>query len=198
MKRYSGYTANTMKRRLVGAGAIFKDFDVATDTFETATAKLVGATKGGGSFVAKPEIRSVEVDGVPGKVKGMQEIDSWDVTLSVNVIEVTPENIKLALTSGTISDVTMPANYKKVEGNSSIAVADYNDNITFIGSLSGFDTPVIIQIYNALSVDGLTAAFKDKDDMVIPMKFQGHYDEADLNTPPYAIFIPVEAITGGE
>jgi hypothetical protein len=197
-KRYSGYTAKTMGNRLVGAGAIFKNYNVETDTPATAIEKLLGATRGGGSFIAKPVLRPIEVDGVPGKVEGMQEIDSWDVSLDINLIEVTAETIKLALTSAEITTPTAPVNYKKIEGKSTISVDDYHDNITFIGTLSGFDLPVVIQIYNALSVDGLTAAFKDKDDMVIPVKFEGHYGEDDLNTPPFAIFIPFTPTGGGE
>jgi len=66
---YSGYTEKTAENLLLDAGAFFIDFDIETDTFETAVAdgKLLGATRGGGSFEATPEIRSIEVDGVHGK-----------------------------------------------------------------------------------------------------------------------------------
>ena len=66
---YSGYTEKTAENLLLDAGAFFIDFDIEADTFETAVAdgKLLGATRGGGSFSAVPEIRAIEVDGVHGK-----------------------------------------------------------------------------------------------------------------------------------
>lgn len=192
-KRYTGYTEKTMEHRVTGAGAYFRNYDIETDTFESAvtSGKLIGATKGGGTFSAKPTIRNIEIDGVPGQVKGMSEIDIWTVEMTANIIEVTPETIALALGSYTISDVTEKA-YKKVQGKNTIDLSDYENNITFLGTVSGFTDPIIIQVYNALSVDGLTFGTKDKDDTVMSIKFVGNYDEKSLDSPPYAIYVPVK------
>ena len=62
--------------------------------------------------------------------------------------------------------------------------------ITWIGTLSGTDEPVIIQIYHALGIDGLKLTTKDKDDAVVAMKFYGHYDPAKLDKPPFDIYYP--------
>src|SRR5690625_1029121 len=98
-KTYSGYTADTAENLLLDAGAFFIDFDIEEDTFEDAVAagKLLGATRGGGTFTATPEIRSIEVDGVKGKAKGLQVIDSWTVTMLANVLEVTMEGLEKEL-----------------------------------------------------------------------------------------------------
>lgn len=196
-KRYTGYTEDTMKRRVTGAGAYFKNYDMAIDTFTTAVTagKLIGATKGGGTFTAKPNIRQIEIDGVPGKVKGMEEIDSWDVNMTANVIEVSPETIAMALASSSITAVE-GKDYKCIKGKNTLDASDYTDNITFLGTVSGFDAPVVIQIYNTLSVDGLTFGTKDKDDTVIAMNFTGHYSAEALDEPPFAIYIPVAAVVG--
>lgn len=189
-KRYTGYTEKTKQNRMTGAGAYYKNYDPTTDTPSTATAKLIGATKGGGSFMAKANIRTIEIDGIPGKVIGMEEIDSWDVEMTANVIEVTAETIALALGASKTTNPVTPANYTKIEGKNTIDTTDYEDNITFIGTVSGFDTPVIVQVFNALSTDGLSVATKDKDDAVIPMRWTGHYDEDSLDNPPFAIWVP--------
>lgn len=189
-KRYTGYNEKTKQNRMTGAGAYYKNYDPTTDTPSTATAKLIGATKGGGSFMAKPNIRGIEIDGVPGKVMGMEEIDSWDVELAANVIEITAETIALALGASKTTTSTTPANYTKIEGKNTIDALDYEDNITFIGTVSGFDTPAIIQVFNALSMDGISLGMKDKDDAVIPMRWTGHYDENSLDNPPFAIWVP--------
>lgn len=195
-KRYSGYTEQTMQNRATGAGAYFKNYDPATDTFTSAVTakKLIGATKGGGEFVAKANMRKIEVDGVPGDVKGMVEIDSWEVTMSANIMEVTPEIIKLALGAATITTPQTPVKYKKIEGKNTIDITDYEDNITFVGTVSGFDEPVIIQVFNTLSTDGVKYGAKDKDDTVIPMNFKGHYDADSLDNPPFAIWVPVKEV----
>lgn len=189
-KRYTGYTEKTKQNRMTGAGAYYLNYDPTTDTPSTATAKLIGATKGGGSFMAKANIRTIEIDGIPGKVMGMEEIDSWDVEMTANVIEVTAETIALALGASKTTNPVTPTNYTKIEGKNTIDTTDYEDNITFIGTVSGFDTPVIVQVFNALSTDGLSVATKDKDDAVIPMRWTGHYDEDSLDNPPFAIWVP--------
>jgi len=68
-KSYSGYTEKTAENLLLDAGAFFINFDIEEDDFDSAVAdgKLLGATRGGGSFSAVPEIRAIEVDGVHGK-----------------------------------------------------------------------------------------------------------------------------------
>jgi len=195
-KRFSGVTEKTKENRLTGAGAYYKNYDPTTDTPSAAVAKIIGATKGGGTFMAKPNIRPIEVDGVPGKVKGMEDIDSWDVEMTANILEVTAETIVLALGSSQITTPTAPVNYKKIVGKNTIDIADYEDNITFIGTVSGFDTPIIIQVFNALSMDGVTINPKDKDDAVISTKWVGHYDEDSLDNPPFAIWVPVKAPSG--
>ena len=189
-KRYTGYTAQTKQNRMTGAGAYYLNYDPTTDTPSTATAKLIGATKGGGSFMAKANIRTIEIDGIPGRVMGMEEIDSWDAEMTANVIEVTAETIALALGAAKTTTPVSPANYTKIEGKNTIDPTDYEDNVPFIGTVSGFDTPVIIQIFNALSTDGLSINPKDKDDAVIPMRWTGHYDEDSLDNPPFAIWVP--------
>lgn len=192
-KKLTGYTEKTMQNRVTGAGAYFKDFDVSTDTFSSAVekGKLLGATKGGGSFTAKPSIRTIEVDGVQGKAKGMEEIDSWEITLTANILEVTSETLALALGTSEIKDVT-GKNYKQILGKSTIEMNDYIDNITFLGTVSGFNEPIIIQVYNVLSTDGLSITAKDKDDMVLALKFEAHYTDAMTDEPPFAIFVPVK------
>lgn len=195
-KRFTGYNSETLKNRATGAGAYFTNFNPTTDTFASAITKgkLIGATKGGGTFTAIPTIREIEIDGVPGRVRGMREIDFWDVSLLANVIEVTPNTLKLLLTAGTVTDTTTPNNYKLVLGKNILEEEDYLENVTFIGSMTGYDSPIILQVFNAISITGMSYVAADKTDTVIPMTFQGHYNFDTLDNPPFAIWIPC----GGE
>jgi len=195
MPEYSGYTAVTPKSLLLDAGAFFKNYTIATDTFASAVAagKLLGATQGGGTFSAIPTIRKIELDGVKGAAKGLEVIDEWIVTMSAKMKEITKEVIQTALAAGNI-DTTTNASYDIIDADTDIASTDYIDNITWIGKLSGTNNPVIIQVYNALSTGGLSLQTQDKNEAVVELTFTGHYSDSDLDTPPFKIYYPVPII----
>src|SRR5690625_1626715 len=188
---YSGYTAKTAENLLLDAGAFFIDFDIEEDDFESAVTegKLLGATRGGGSFEATPEIRSIEVDGVHGKAKGLQVIDEWEIKMNANVLEVTLDGLASALTSAEVDTETDEV-YDILKAKNYIALDDYYENITYVGKISGSDQPLIIQVYNAINTSGLTLETEDKSEAVTEMEFDGHYDETDLDHPPFKIFYP--------
>lgn len=188
-KTISGFNAKTAENLMLDAGAFYRDFEVGTDTVETATAKLIGATRGGGKFEAKPSVRAIEVDGVKGRAKGLQVIDSWDVSMEANVLEITKETLKAGLI-GTNEDGASVENYDVITAKNYIELTDYVENITYIGNISGSDHPVIIQLLNALNVEGLSLQTKDKDEAVIALKFVGSYDPAELDSPPFKIYYP--------
>lgn len=187
----SGYNKQTKENILTGAGAFFKNFRVGVDTYESAkeAGKLIGATQGGGEFKAVAAIRQIEVDGVSGKAKGLELIDSWEVSQSVNLLETTEETIKLALGAADI-DTSSNGEYNIITGRSEIKDEDYLDNLTYIGTITGSNTPVIIQVFNALSTDGLSIKTEDKKDAVLAITVYGHYVEDDLDSPPYRIYYP--------
>lgn len=191
MKKYSGFTTATADSLLLNAGAYFKNFDVTADTFDTAVAdgKLIGATKGGGEFSAVPTIRQIEVDGVAGRAKGLEVIDAWDIYLKANVLEIKEDTIQTGLAASSV-DTTSNTDYDVITASNNLEVSDYIDNITWVGTLSGSDKPVIIQIYNALNTEGLKFSTTDKNEATIALSFYAHYTQTDLDTPPFKIYYP--------
>ena len=194
-KVYSGFNSETAEKLLLDAGAFLKNFEVGTDTFDAAVTagKLIGATQGGGTFSAVPTVRKIEIDGVKGAAKGLEVIDEWVVTLMANVKEVSAESIQLALGASDIVDG--PTGYKKITANNYIELDDYVDNVVWVGKLSGSDTPVIIEVKNAISLGGITLNMEDKSEGLIPTTFTGHYDSTDLDTPPFTIYYPDATVT---
>ncbi|CAK7001931.1 hypothetical protein [Tissierella sp.] len=190
-KTYSGFTQKTSENLLLDAGAFFVNYEIDTDTFESAVTagKLLGATRGGGQFNATPEIRTIEVDGVKGKAKGLQVIDAWDVSLSANVLEVTKEGLARALVASEVDDKTNEK-YDIIKAKNYIELTDYIDNITWVGKKSGTLEPVIIQVYNVINISGLGLQTQDKNEAVIAMTFTGHYDADELDNPPFEIYYP--------
>lgn len=191
MKKYSGFTTETAKSLLLNAGAYFKNFDVGTDDFDSAVTagKLIGATKGGGEFSAVPEIRQIEVDGVAGRAKGLETIDSWDIYLKANVLEVKEATIQSGLAASSV-DTSTNTVYDIITASNNLEVSDYIDNITWVGTLSGSNNPVIIQIFNALNTEGLKFSTTDKAEATISLTFYAHYTQDDLDTPPFKIYYP--------
>lgn len=194
-KSYSGYTEKTAKNLLLDAGAFFVNFDIEEDTFDTAITegKLLGATRGGGSFTAIPELRAIEIDGIRGKAKGLQVIDEWEIKMTSNVLEVTKEGLARALTASEI-DTEINETYDVISAKNYIELTDYMDNITYVGKISGSDEPLIIQIYNAMNTTGLTLETEDKSESVIEMEFEGHYDETNIDSPPFKVFYPKSTV----
>ena len=191
MKKYSGFTTETAKSLLLNAGAYFKNYDVGTDDFDSAVTagKLIGATKGGGEFSAVPEIRQIEVDGVAGRAKGLETIDSWDIYLKANVLEVKEATIQSGLAASSV-DTSTNTDYDIITASNNLEVSDYIENITWFGTLSGSNKPVIIQIFNALNTEGLKFSTTDKAEATISLTFYAHYTQDDLDTPPFKIYYP--------
>lgn len=191
VKAKSGFNNKTKEHLLTGAGAFFKNFIVGIDTYESAkkAGKLIGATQGGGEFKAIPSIRQIEVDGVAGRAKGLEVIDSWEVSMLMNLLETTEESLRMSLGVATI-DTVNNGSYNIVQGENEIIDEHYIENITFIGTITGSNEPVIIQIFNALSTDGLSLKTEDKKEAVLAVTVYGHYTEDDLDTPPFKIYYP--------
>jgi len=194
MGTYSGFNANTTERLLLDAGALFINFDVGTDTPETATSKLIGATSGGNTFSAIPTFRQPSIDGVRGRFKGGEILQSWEVTLNTNMLEISDKVIEYALASSNKTDATIlgaaQSNYFKITANNQVALTDYVNNITWVGTISGSNNPVIIVIKNALSDGGFSLNPQDSADIVATLNFMGHYDSTDLDNPPFEIYYP--------
>ena len=191
MRKFSGFTTETAQSLLLNAGAFFKNFDPSTDTFDSAVAagKLIGATKGGGEFSAVPEVRQIEVDGVGGRAKGLEIIDSWEVYLKATVLEIKEATIANGLAASSV-DTTTNADYDIIKAGQSIELTDYLDNVAWVGTLSGSNKPVIIVVKAAINTDGLVLTVEDKNEASIPMTFYGHYSQDDLENPPFEIYYP--------
>ena len=190
-KLKSGYSQKTKDNLLTGAGAYFKNFTVGTDTYESAktSGKLLGATRGGGSFKAVATVRQIEVDGAPTRTVGLETIDEWETSMSMNLLETTKDTLQLPLGAASIED---GEDHYVIKGKSNVENEDYIENITYVGTISGTNEPVIIQVYNALSTDGLDLQTASKSEAVLGVTVYGHYDVDDLETPPYAIYYPKE------
>ena len=189
----NGYTAESPKHFMLDSGAFYKNFDMATDTVATAAAKLLGLTRGGGEFSAVPTIRAIVADGIKENTTGFKRIDNWVVTLKGTMLEMTTANFQALLATSEVDSTTDPT-YDAITAKSEIALEDYLTNITYIGTISGSTLPVIIQVSNAINLQGLTLASEDKNEGTMEALFTGHYGPTTQGVVPFTIYNP--KITG--
>lgn len=165
---------------MIDAGAIFTNYSLPNE-------KLLGATSGGNEFIVVIQTRDVKVDGLKGTVKNLTRIISTDVTLKVNMLEISTETLRIAL-MGVVDSTGV--DYDVITGKAEILPTDYIDNIALVGRVSGSSMPVVIMLKNALSSDGIKFSNKDSADNILPITFTASIDPNTPTISPYEIRFP--------
>ena len=193
----TGLRASTFENLQLNAGMFLANFDYSTAT-DAATlgallkterekksgSALIGATRGGGTFVCTPNTRSIEADGKREEWKGSSVNDGWTIKLTTTLLEINSANLKRSF--GT-ADVTDAEKKHTIKIRTDIKDADYIESLVWVGDTSkGY---VLIAIKNALNTAGATLTWTDKGEGTIPVEFTAHQD--GLETDGYA---PCEVI----
>lgn len=193
----TGLRASTFENLLLNAGMFLANFDYSTATDaatlgallktereKTSGSALIGATRGGGTFVCTPNKRSIEADGKREEWKGSSVNDGWTIKLTTTLLEINATNLKRSF--GT-ADVTDTEKKHTIKIRTDIKDADYITSLVWVGDTSkGY---VLIAIKNALNTAGATLTWTDKGEGTIPVEFTAHQD--GLETDGYA---PCEVI----
>lgn len=193
----TGLRASTFENLQLNAGMFLANFDYSTATDaaslgallktereKTSGSALIGATRGGGTFVCTPNTRSIEADGKREEWKGSSVNDGWTIKLTTTLLEINADNLKRSF--GT-ADVTDTEKKHTIKIRTDIKDADYIKSLVWVGDTSkGY---VLIAIKNALNTAGATLTWTDKGEGTIPVEFTAHQD--GLETDGYA---PCEVI----
>lgn len=193
----TGLRASTFENLQLNAGMFLANFDYSTATDaaslgallktereKTSGSALIGATRGGGTFVCTPNTRSIEADGKREEWKGSSVNDGWTIKLTTTLLEINADNLKRSF--GT-ADVTDTEKKHTIKIRTDIKDADYIESLVWVGDTSkGY---VLIAIKNALNTAGATLTWTDKGEGTIPVEFTAHQD--GLETDEYA---PCEVI----
>lgn len=189
----TGLRPATFENLQLNAGVFLEGFDPTTyaDASELEDAILaaleantgvLGATIGGGSFVAEPSIRQIEADGMRYPVVGSTVNDMWTVRLTGTLKEITPENFERVLI--TCDKDTSKPNVTVLSLRTDIEKTDYIPRLCWVGDTSkGF---VLIELDNVLNTTGATFTFTDRGEGQLPFEFQAHL--SDLNNMDHAPF----------
>lgn len=146
------------------------------------SAKLLGATRGGGSFTVTRELRQPDVDGRRYGFKGDTFVDSVEAQLSTTLVEITPDTFLTALAG---SSMTGSSPKQTIKLSTAISTSNYLTNVCWIGDLADGKL-VLICLNNALNQADLTLTFTDKGEGTIPVEF--HAKQASVNDYDYAPF----------
>lgn len=193
----TGLRASTFENLQLNAGMFLSNFDYSsatdaatlgallkTEREKTSGSALIGATRGGGTFVCTPNTRSIEADGKREEWKGSSVNDGWTIKLTTTLLEINADNLKRSF--GT-ADVTDTEKKHTIKIRTGIKDADYIESLVWVGDTSkGY---VLIAIKNALNTAGATLTWTDKGEGTIPVEFTAHQD--GLETDGYA---PCEVI----
>lgn len=175
--RFSGVTAKTPKSLVLDAGAFCKNYDLTKDfAANKAAGNVICATQGGGGFSATPTYRQIQVDGMPSNWKGGEEITDLVATLNLKMVEQDAALAKLALGAAKTAAAKTPSGYTELTPKDQVEDEDYINNVCWVGKIRGSDKPVIIMLYNALALNGISWSFSDGTESITDCTLTAHYD----------------------
>lgn len=180
----------------LNAGIFLTDFDhssisdaaalkTAIATAVTGGTKILGVTRGGGSFNVTRETRTPEVDGMRYPFKGSDFVDSADAYLSGTLLEINPANFKRLLGSGDIA-----TSGKKTTVTMRTAInpdTDYIDSLCWVGDISD-GSLVLIELDNAFNTADFSLTFTDKGEGTMTFEFHARQDDVlDYDNVPFRV-----------
>ena len=181
MARQHGVTTNTAGRLVLDSGALYFDYDGGGQA-------LIGATRGGATFTIEQEIREIEVDGALGPVKNLRRITRAVPKLTVTLLEMTLVQFKRQLPASASASSAPFDTITRI--TNAIAAADYLANIAIVAEMATLTNPLIVKVKNALATGPFAITTTDQDEGVLPMEFEGHYLDSDLDAEPWEIKFP--------
>ena len=192
-RKTNGLTKETVDRFVIDAGAVYLNVGEVDE-------RLLGATRGGNEFTIDQDIKLIEIDGVKGATMGARRIVESNATLKVNLLELTSENIMLAIAGADATDYTDPsiepaptgASHDRIRRTRNISDMDFIKSISVVGKVSGSAENIIVTIYNALSDDSFELAFEDREEGALEITFTAHYDPENVEEEPWSIDFPKE------
>ena len=145
---------------------------------------FLGATRRGAVFSARPIVRQYRSDGdFYVKLEGTV-ISGWEVELSAEIVEFTPEIIRQILPKAKIDDQML--NVTKL--NLQEILSAQRENLIWVGDLSGGGL-IAIELRNAMNVGGIRLNAESSTENSIAVRFIPHSGEFfNPGKPPFEIY----------
>ena len=188
--------SDAFKNLQLNAGIFLVDFDHSAitdaDALKEAIAtsieagdKILGVTRGGGSFTVAREVRTPEVDGMRYPFKGSDFVDSADAYLSGTLLETNPSNFKRLMGS---ADIVTSGKKKTLTMRTAIDPdTDYLDSLCWVGDISD-GTLILIELDNAFNTADFSMTFTDKSEGTMTFEFHARQEDVlDYDHAPFRV-----------
>ena len=159
------------------------DYGIVYVNFGEVGEKLLGPTRGGGTFDVKVTRRQIEFDGRKGNTKGMQVIDEIFAMLSVVLIDTSIDTLEIAMpyVTRTLDVLTCESSAIGI-----IPDAAYMANVTMFAKLVSGEYKKIT-LYSAMNEKDLSLAAKPKGEGEIGLEINANWDPTDNTADLYKI-----------
>ncbi len=181
MARQHGITTSTAARLVLDSGALYYNYDEGGQA-------LIGATRGGATFVVNQEIREIELDGALGPVKGLRRITRSTPVLTFTLLEFTLTTLKNILPASASASSSPYDTITRIV--SSVADSFYLTNVALVAEVSTLTNASVCKVKNALLDAAPSLTTTDKDEGTIDLEATGHYLSSALDTEPWEIKWP--------
>lgn len=181
-----GITCETTQRFVLDAGAVYLDYG-------TGGERLLGATRGGDTFIVETDYKDMEMDGVRFTAKDAVRIVAGRARIECNLLEITADNLQKIISGSAKADYpsSMGKTHDKITRSRDIIAGDFITNVAIVARVSGADENFIGIVYNALSKGNLSIGLVDKDEAVLACSFVAHQDCTTPDVEPWEIRFPV-------
>ncbi len=170
-------TKKDLEKVQIDHGMVFIDYGLTSQRF-------LAPTRGGGEFHASVEMRDIEFDGKVAKTKGAQVIDGNAATIKVTLLNMTQENLRLAL-PGVLGEKSEDG---KITSPKTGVIADdnYLQNVTVFGkTLDGKYKKFVIK--NPMSEGELGVTMQQKAEGELEVEFTAHDSIDELGSDLWEI-----------
>lgn len=170
-------TRKDLEKVQIDHGMVFLDYGLTSQRF-------LAPTRGGGEFHASVEMRDIEFDGKVAKTKGAQVIDGNAATIKVTLLNMTQENLRLAL-PGVLAEKSEDG---KITSPKTGVIADENylQNVTVFGkTLDGKYKKFVIN--NPMSEGELGVTMQQKAEGELEVEFTAHDSIDELGSDLWEI-----------
>ncbi len=160
------------------------DEGVVVINFGEENEKILGPTRGGAEFVATPSIRDIEFDGRKGKTAGMQVKDGEDVSLKINTLCCSQENLAMAIPNASPKSDT--ENIIEQGDFGLIKSDNYLKNVAVVTKMLDGTFKILI-VKNAMHEGAFNFKTASKSENEHNLEFLGHYNPLNSNEKIWSV-----------
>lgn len=179
----SGVTEQTWRNMILDAAVVYVNYGEPNE-------RILGATNGGATFGWQEfNMRSPEIDGLKGPIKGASRITRAVPKIDVNLVEW---NLQALAFSFPGVDIVTENGVATIRRSRRLMLdEDYPNNIAMVGTQSGTGEAVVMMLKNPMVMEGTEFPTTQNSEATATVSFVGHYDPQNPEDEPWEIHYPV-------